>query len=149
MFASEGILTSRGGKTSHAAVVARGMGKCCVAGAEGIHVDVEKRIVIVGDTTERMFNDPARLPIVIDMIADSKEERQEAVDRLLPLQQKGFKALFEVMSPYPVVIRPLDPPIREFLPNEDMWVKLGWYARSPNSSNSPPTPTASPPWAPP
>ena len=196
-FASEGILTSRGGKTSHAAVVARGMGKCCVAGAEGIHVDVEKRIAIVGDTsfkegdmitldgtsgkvylgeiptvepefteelvtlltwadevarikvmansdtpvdarralkygavgiglarTERMFNDPARLPIVIDMIvAETKEERQEALDRLLPLQQKDFKALFEVMSPYPVVIRLLDPPIHEFLPNENVLVR--------------------------
>jgi phosphoenolpyruvate synthase/pyruvate phosphate dikinase len=171
----DGILTSRGGKTSHAAVVARGMGKCCVAGAEGIHVDVDKRIAIVGDTsfkegdmitldgtsgqvylgeiptvepeftdelvtllswadevarikvmansdtpvdakralkygavgiglarTERMFNDPARLPIVIDMIvADSQEERQEALDRLLPLQQQDFKSLFEVMAPYP------------------------------------------------
>ena len=50
-FASQGILTSRGGKTSHAAVVARGMGKCCVAGAEGIHVDVDRRIAIVGDTS--------------------------------------------------------------------------------------------------
>ncbi|WP_295581568.1 pyruvate, phosphate dikinase, partial [uncultured Lamprocystis sp.] len=196
-FASEGILTSRGGKTSHAAVVARGMGKCCVAGAEGIHVDVDKRIAIVGDTsfkegdmitldgtsgkvylgeiptvepeftdelvtllswadevarikvmansdtpvdakralkygavgiglarTERMFNDPARLPIVIDMIvADTKEERQEALDRLLPLQQQDFKSLFEVMAPYPVVIRLLDPPIHEFLPNENTLVR--------------------------
>ena len=193
-FASQGILTSRGGKTSHAAVVARGMGKPCVAGAEGIHVDVDKRLAIVGDhsfkegdmitidgttgkvylgeiptvepefteelttvlgwadevarlkvmansdtpvdarralkygavgiglaRTERMFNDPERLPIVIDMIvADTQEERQEALDRLLPLQQKDFKALFEVMSPYPVVIRLLDPPIHEFLPNENV-----------------------------
>ncbi|HYO17172.1 MAG TPA: PEP/pyruvate-binding domain-containing protein, partial [Dermatophilaceae bacterium] len=196
-FASEGILTSRGGKTSHAAVVARGMGKCCVAGAEGIHVDVDKRIAIVGDTsfkegdmitldgtsgkvylgeiptvepeftdelvtlltwadevarikvmansdtpvdakralkygavgiglarTERMFNDPARLPIVIDMIvADTQEERQAALDRLLPLQQQDFKSLFEVMAPYPVVIRLLDPPIHEFLPNENTLVR--------------------------
>jgi pyruvate,orthophosphate dikinase len=168
-----------------------------VAGAEGIHVDVDKRIAIVGDTsfkegdmitldgtsgkvylgeiptveqeftdelvtllswadevarikvmansdtpvdarralkygavgiglarTERMFNDPARLPIVIDMIvADTKEDRQEALDRLIPLQQKDFKALFEVMSPYPVVIRLLDPPIHEFLPNENVLVR--------------------------
>ncbi len=196
-FASEGILTSRGGKTSHAAVVARGMGKPCVAGAEGIHVDVEKRIAVVGDNsfkegdmitidgtsgkvylgeiptvepdftdelstllgwadevaeikvmansdtpvdarralkygavgiglarTERMFNDPARLPIVIDMIvAETTEERQDALDRLLPLQQQDFKALFEVMSPYPVVIRLLDPPIHEFLPNEHVLVR--------------------------
>uniref|UniRef100_UPI0025FBBD06 pyruvate, phosphate dikinase n=2 Tax=uncultured Thiodictyon sp. TaxID=1846217 RepID=UPI0025FBBD06 len=196
-FASQGILTSRGGKTSHAAVVARGMGKCCVAGAEGIHVDVDRRIAIVGDTsfkegdmitldgtsgkvylgeiptvepeftdelvtllswadevarikvmansdtpvdarralkygavgiglarTERMFNDPARLPIVIDMIvADTQEDRQAALDRLLPLQQQDFKSLFEVMSPYPVVIRLLDPPIHEFLPNENVLVR--------------------------
>ena len=62
---------------------------------------------------------PDRLPIVIEMIvADTQEERQEALDRLLPLQRKDFKALFEVMSPYPVTIRLLDPPIHEFLPNE-------------------------------
>jgi pyruvate,orthophosphate dikinase len=52
-FASQGILTSRGGKTSHAAVVARGMGKPCVAGAEGIHVDVRMRQAIVGDSVFR------------------------------------------------------------------------------------------------
>jgi pyruvate,orthophosphate dikinase len=191
-FASEGILTSRGGKTSHAAVVARGMGKPCVAGAEGIVVDVTRREAYVGETsfregeiitidgtsgkvylgaiptvepdfspelntlldwadekaslqvmanadtpedarsalkygavgiglarTERMFNDPARLPIVIEMIvADSPEERQAALDKLLPLQRSDFRELFEVMSPRPVTIRLLDPPIHEFLPDE-------------------------------
>jgi pyruvate, orthophosphate dikinase len=191
-FASQGILTSRGGKTSHAAVVARGMGKPCVAGAEGISVDVDRREAIVGsnrfkegdvvtidgttgkvylgeiptvepdftpelttllgwadeaaklkvlanaDTpddarralkygavgiglarTERMFNDVERLPIVIEMIvAETPEQRQAALDRLLPLQQKDFKSLFEVMSPYSVTIRLLDPPIHEFLPSE-------------------------------
>ncbi|MBK1701301.1 pyruvate, phosphate dikinase [Thiococcus pfennigii] len=191
-FASEGILTSRGGKTSHAAVVARGMGKPCVAGAEGIVVDVNRREAYVGETsfregqvitidgttgkvylgaiptvepdfspelntllawadevaslevmanadtpddarsalkygavgiglarTERMFNDPARLPIVIEMIvADSSEDRQAALDRLLPLQRSDFRELFEVMSPRPVTIRLLDPPIHEFLPDE-------------------------------
>jgi pyruvate, orthophosphate dikinase len=191
-FASQGILTSRGGKTSHAAVVARGMGKPCVAGAEGISVDVNRREAIVGDTrfkegdvitidgttgkvylgaiptvepdftpelstllawadeearlkvmanadtpddarralkygavgiglarTERMFNDPERLPIVIEMIvAESPEQRQAALDRLLPLQRKDFKELFEVMSPNPVTIRLLDPPIHEFLPSD-------------------------------
>ncbi len=193
-FASEGILTSRGGKTSHAAVVARGMGKPCVAGAEGISVDVNRREARVGlasfkegdvitidgtsgkvylgaiptvepdftpeldillgwademarlkvmanaDTpndarrsrrygavgiglarTERMFNDVARLPIVIEMIvAETPEQRQEALNRLLPLQRQDFRELFEVMSPYPVTIRLLDPPIHEFLPNEDV-----------------------------
>ena len=191
-FASQGILTARGGKTSHAAVVARGMGKPCVAGAEGISVNVARREAYAGDVairegdlitidgttgkvyqgqiptvepdfsaelntllgwadevarlkvlanadtptdarravkfgavgiglcrTERMFNDPARLPIVIEMIvADSPDERQAALDRLLPLQRADFKELFEVMSPNPVTIRLLDPPIHEFLPDE-------------------------------
>ena len=191
-FASEGILTSRGGKTSHAAVVARGMGKPCVAGAEGISVDVNRREARVGLTsfkegdvitldgtsgkvylgaiptvepdftpelntlldwaderarlkvmanadtpddarrartygavgiglarTERMFNDVERLPIVIEMIvAETPEARQAALDKLLPLQRKDFRELFEVMSPNPVTIRLLDPPIHEFLPDE-------------------------------
>ena len=192
-FASEGILTSRGGKTSHAAVVARGMGKPCVAGAEDIVVDVAVREAYIGDETiregdiitidgstgrvylgkiptveaefspelnrllswaddhaklevlanadtgadanralkygargiglcrtERMFNDVDRLPIVIDMIvAETPEERQEALDRLRPIQREDFKDLFETMSPYPVTIRLLDPPIHEFLPGEE------------------------------
>ena len=191
-FASKGILTSRGGKTSHAAVVARGMGKPCVAGAEGISVDVGRRVAYVGDTsfregdvitidgtsgkvylgsiptvepefspelgtllawadevamlkvmanadtpddalralkygavgiglarTERMFNDVDRLPIVIEMIvAETPEAREEALERLLPLQRADFQGLFEVMAPYPVTIRLLDPPIHEFLPAE-------------------------------
>jgi pyruvate,orthophosphate dikinase len=191
-FASEGILTSRGGKTSHAAVVARGMGKPCVAGAEGISVDVHRREAYVGDIvikegdvitidgsngyvylgeiptvepdftaelntllgwadettplkvlanadtahdasravkygargiglcrTERMFNDVERLPIVIDMImAENQQQRQAALDKLLPIQRSDFVAIFEAMSPYPVTIRLLDPPIHEFLPAE-------------------------------
>ncbi len=193
-FAAQGILTSRGGKTSHAAVVARGMGKPCVAGAEGISVDVHRREALVGETsfkegdvitidgsngkvylgeiatvepdftpelgtllgwadeaaklkvmanadtpddarralkygavgiglarTERMFNDVERLPIVIEMIvAETPEQRQAALDRLLPLQRKDFRELFEVMSPNPVTIRLLDPPIHEFLPDEQV-----------------------------
>jgi pyruvate,orthophosphate dikinase len=191
-FASEGILTSRGGKTSHAAVVARGMGKACVAGAEDITVDVSLREAYIGDQTihegdvitldgstgkvylgkvatveadfspelnrllswaddnatldvlanadtvqdasraikygargiglcrtERMFNDVDRLPIVVDMIvAETPEDRQAALDRLRPIQRDDFQELFEVMSPNPVVIRLLDPPIHEFLPSE-------------------------------
>ena len=191
-FASEGILTSRGGKTSHAAVVARGMGKPCVAGAEDITVDVSVREAYIGDETihegdiitldgttgkvflgmvptvdadfspelnhllswadeeakldvlanadtvndahqalkygargiglcrtERMFNDADRLPIVIDMIvAETEEERQQALDRLRPIQREDFQQLFEAMSPHPVTIRLLDPPIHEFLPSE-------------------------------
>jgi pyruvate,orthophosphate dikinase len=195
-FASQGILTSRGGKTSHAAVVARGMGKPCVAGAEGIHVDTHARKATIGDTiinegdlltidgttghiypgavpmveaeftddlktllswadqaarltvmanadsskdakralgygakgiglcrTERMFNAQDRLPIVLEMIvADTLEQRQEALDKLLPIQRSDFQALFEVMSPRPVTIRLLDPPIHEFLPSESQLV---------------------------
>jgi len=191
-FAAEGVLTSRGGKTSHAAVVARGMGKPCVAGAEGIVVDVEKHTAQVGDTklhegdvitidggtgnvylgeidtvppvfsdelrtilswadeiaklkimsnadtveaatqaldygamgiglcrTERMFNASDRLPLVIDMIlAKDVEARQQALDILRPIQRGDFKDLFKIMSPRPVTIRLLDPPIHEFLPNE-------------------------------
>ena len=191
-FAAEGILTSRGGKTSHAAVVARGMGKPCVAGAEGIVVDVNLRLAHVGDAvlregdvitldgatgmvypgaiptikahfpeelktllgwadeiadlkvmanadtpdaarvareygamgiglcrTERMFNASDRLPIVIDMIlADTEEDRKVALDRLLPIQRSDFVDLFSVMSPDPVTVRLLDPPMHEFLPTE-------------------------------
>ena len=191
-FAAEGVLTSRGGKTSHAAVVARGMGKPCVAGAEGIKVDVEKHVAHIGDTvlhegdvitidggngyvylgeiptvppkfsddlrtllswadeyaqlkimtnadtidaatkasdygamgiglcrTERMFNAQDRLPIVIDMIiAADKVARQDALDRLRPIQRGDFKEILKIMAPKPVTIRLLDPPIHEFLPNE-------------------------------
>ncbi len=191
-FASEGILTSRGGKTSHAAVVARGMGKPCVAGAEGIVVDVGLRLAHVGEhiihegdvitldgatgmvylgaiptippqfsddleellgwadeaadlkvmanadtpeaarkareygamgiglcRTERMFNASDRLPIVVDMIlANNKEDRIAALDRLLPIQRTDFVDLFSVMSPNPVTVRLLDPPMHEFLPTE-------------------------------
>lgn len=191
-FASQGILTSRGGKTSHAAVVARGMGKPCVAGAEGIHIDTRLRQAVVGtnqfsegdvitidgtsgavylgeismieaafshelvtllswadeaakllvmanaDTpvdakksrefgakgiglcrTERMFNDPSRLPVVVDMIiAGSRDERLLALGKLLPIQREDFRQIFEVMAPFPVTIRLLDPPIHEFLPTE-------------------------------
>ncbi len=191
-FAAEGILTSRGGKTSHAAVVARGMGKPCVAGAEGIVVDVALRLARVGEhvlhegdvitldgatgmvylgaiptippqfssdlekllgwaddaadmkvmanadtpeaarkareygamgiglcRTERMFNASDRLPIVIDMIlADNREERVAALDRLMPIQRADFVELFSVMAPDPVTVRLLDPPMHEFLPTE-------------------------------
>lgn len=191
-FAAQGILTSRGGKTSHAAVVARSMGKPCVAGAEGINVDARAGKAYIGtnvlgegdiltvdgttgrvylgdiptvepefsdeletllkwaddtaalkvmanaDTpvdaeravrygamgiglcrTERMFNAADRLPIVVEMIlADTPEDRQSALDRLLPIQRADFKSLFSVMSPRPVTVRLLDPPMHEFLPTE-------------------------------
>jgi len=191
-FAAQGVLTSRGGKTSHAAVVARGMGKACVAGAEDIKVDVRSRIAMVGDIlikegdlitidgsngniylgriptippsfseelktllswadsiaklrvhanvdtpetarlaasygakgvglcrTERMFNAADRLPLVVDMIlAQNTEEREAALAKLFPIQRDDFQQLFEAMSPHPVTVRLLDPPMHEFLPNE-------------------------------
>ena len=196
-FASQGILTARGGKTSHAAVVARGMGKPCVAGAEGITVDVQMRKAFVGDhtisegdlitidgttgdvylgevqmieadfsseletllgyadetarlsvmanadtphdaeralkygamgiglcRTERMFNDQERLPVVIEMIvAETIEDREAALEKLLPMQREDFKGIFKAMAPRPVTIRLLDPPIHEFLPSEKQLVE--------------------------
>ena len=192
-FASQGILTSRGGKTSHAAVVARSMGKPCVSGCEAIQInDMAKEAVISGVTlregdmvtidgstgnvylgivptiepefvedllvllewademaelkvmanadtpeavgkakkygavgiglcrTERMFNQPERLPIVQEMIlAETPEERQAALDRLLPFQRDDFKEIFRIMDGLPVTVRLLDPPIPEFLPSDD------------------------------
>ncbi len=196
-FASEGILTSRGGKTSHAAVVARGMGKPCVAGAEGIRVDVQMRKAFIGDSTisegdmitidgtigdvylgeapmieaefsaeldtllgwadekarlqvmanadtpddaakarqlgaqgiglcrtERMFNAVERLPVVVEMIlAETAAARQAALDKLLPIQRADFKGMLKTMSPNPVTVRLLDPPIHEFLPSADQLVE--------------------------
>jgi pyruvate, orthophosphate dikinase len=190
-FAAQAILTSRGGKTSHAAVVARGMGKPCVSGADAIQIDVRARSATIGDRvlregdvitvdgstgnvyagriatmeaelfdeltvllgwadevarlkvmanadtpgdaararkygavgiglcrTERMFNDVHRLPIVQDMIlAATAEERQAALDRLLPIQREDFKGIFRAMAGLPVTIRLLDPPMHEFLPS--------------------------------
>ena len=74
--------------------------------------------------TERMFNDSARLPIVIEMIvADTTGDRQAALDKLLPIQREDFKGIFKVMAPRPVTIRLLDPPIHEFLPSEQQLVE--------------------------
>jgi len=189
-FAAQGIVTSRGGKTSHAAVVARGMGKACIAGAEEIKIDVKLRQAIIGEIhlregdmitidggsgniypgkipmieacfsqdlktllswadeiatikvhanvdtpenakiaadygamgiglcrTERMFNASERLPIVIEMIlANDPQDRQRALDKLLPIQREDFRQLFKAIYPHPVTIRLLDPPMHEFLP---------------------------------
>jgi pyruvate,orthophosphate dikinase len=203
MLVAKGILTARGGATSHAAVVARGLGLPCVAGCEGIRVSDEERLfrVVGSDTiiregdeisidgatgevfagiiktvdpdfdkednlkklldwadqfrklgvwanadyprdakravifgaegiglcrTEHMFMEQERLPIVQRMIlAESKEERQAALDQLLPFQRSDFKGIFEAMvnprtgEGYPVVIRLIDPPLHEFLPSYD------------------------------
>jgi pyruvate,orthophosphate dikinase len=189
-FQAQGILTSRGGKTSHAAVVARGMGKPCVSGCEQIVIDDKARSAIIGETTlhegdvitidggtghvyagevptveatfsgelvtllawadrearlqvmanadtpedatrarefgavgiglvrtERMFNSTDRLPIMQEMIlAETLEERQAALDRLLPIQRSDFKGIFKAMKGLPVTVRLLDPPMHEFLP---------------------------------
>ncbi|MBI4190657.1 MAG: pyruvate, phosphate dikinase [Betaproteobacteria bacterium] len=192
-FAAVGVLTSRGGKTSHAAVVARGMGKPCVSGCEAIVINVRERVARVGGTllhegdtitidgtsghvfageiptvepeftaeletllewadqtarlkvmanadtprdaararrfgahgiglcrTERMFNDVDRLPIVQDMIlAETRADRQAALDKLLPIQRDDLRGIFRVMNGLPVTIRLLDPPIHEFLPTAE------------------------------
>ncbi|MEN3312930.1 MAG: pyruvate, orthophosphate dikinase [Actinomycetota bacterium] len=187
---SAGILTAHGGMTSHAAVVARGMGKPCVAGCEGLSIDIDARTITVGDRTlsegdlltidggtgaviagevplvapevnddlqtildwgdvhrtlkvranadtpedaakarefgaegiglcrtEHMFMADDRLPVVREMIlADGEEGRRQALDKLLPMQQSDFEAIFEAMAGLPVTIRLLDPPLHEFLP---------------------------------
>ncbi len=191
--AATGILTAHGGMASHAAVVARGMGKPCVAGCaalvidesaarctigglvvregELITVDGSSGRVIVGaadlvepehnvdletvlawadryrtlgvranaDTpadaqrarqfgaegiglcrTEHMFFGEERLPVVQEMIlAEDEASRRAALDRLLPFQQSDFEAMFEAMEDLPVTVRLLDPPLHEFLPDED------------------------------
>ena len=185
-----GILTAHGGMTSHAAVVARGMGKPCVAGCEGLSIDIDARTITVGDQTlkegdlltidggtgavivgevplvapevnddletilgwgdehrtlkvranadtpedaakarefgaqgiglcrtEHMFMAEDRLPVVREMIlADNEDGRRKALDKLLPMQQGDFEAIFEAMAGLPVTIRLLDPPLHEFLP---------------------------------
>jgi pyruvate,orthophosphate dikinase len=197
MAAAQGILTARGGMTSHAAVVARGMGKCCVAGAEDIKVFENKKyfkvngrqikkgdwITLDGSTgeifagkipvidpvlggnfkkfmswvdeykkigvrtnadtpndsrvaisfgaegiglcrTEHMFFEADRIKAVRKMIvAGNREEREKALAKLLPMQRKDFVEIFKVMNGLPVTIRLLDPPLHEFLPNEDADIK--------------------------
>ena len=193
MHAAQGILTVRGGMTSHAAVVARGMGTCCVSGCGEIEIDEEKKEFKLGgytfhegdyisldgttgkiykgdiktneasvsgdfgrvmgwadefrtlkvrtnaDTpadakkarelgaegiglcrTEHMFFDPERIAAFREMIcSDTVEEREEALDKILPYQQNDFKALYEALEGNPVTIRFLDPPLHEFVPTED------------------------------
>jgi len=199
MAVAQGILTARGGMTSHAAVVARGMGKCCVAGCEEIKVDEKNRefkvdrlvfkegdlITLDGSTgkvikgvvpmldpelssdfeklmqwadeartlgvranadtpkdakvarklgaegiglcrTEHMFFGEDRLPFVQKMIlADNREEREKFTRKLGPMQKEDFKGIFKEMEGLPVIIRLLDPPLHEFLPNyEDLLVEI-------------------------
>lgn len=191
--AAQAILTSRGGMTSHAAVVARGMGKACICGCDALKIDVKAKqfkvdekvinygdiITIDGSTgeimlgeipmiepqlsdefqlllawadqerkigvranadnpedaqkafefgaggiglcrTEHMFMDLKRIPIVQKMIlAEKYNERKEALDELLPMQQSDFEGIFEAMQGFPVTIRLLDPPLHEFLPDKE------------------------------
>lgn len=198
MVVAEGILTARGGMTSHAAVVARGMGKCCVAGCSEIRVSEDAKTLVIGkerfvegdyisldgtvgavykgkiDTvipelsgdfgtimkwadeirtlkvranadnprdaaqavefgaegiglcrTEHMFFEEDRIPAVQRMIiADTEDERREALKFLLPYQKSDFKGIFEVMGDRPVTIRLLDPPLHEFLPHTKDEIKL-------------------------
>ena len=197
MKASQGILTVRGGMTSHAAVVARGMGTCCVSGCGDINMDEENKkftlagkefhegdyISIDGSTgniydgaiptvdatiageferimswadkfrtlkvrtnadtpadakkarelgaegiglcrTEHMFFEEDRIAAFREMIcADTVEEREAALDKILPYQQGDFKALYEALEGCPVTIRFLDPPLHEFVPTEEEDIK--------------------------
>ncbi|MFX1320944.1 MAG: pyruvate, phosphate dikinase [Promethearchaeota archaeon] len=190
LYASSGVLTQFGGKTSHAAVVARGMGKPAVVGAQDVEIDEENKEFRVGDMvvsegdwitidgtlgrviegkvplvepvikgeflellemcdtikrlgvranadtptdaqkaiefgaegiglcrTEHMFMDASRLPIVQNMImARTIEERQDALNKILPMQKGDFLEIFKIMEGKPVTIRLLDPPLHEFLP---------------------------------
>ena len=193
MKSAQGILTVRGGMTSHAAVVARGMGTCCVSGCGDIKMDEEnKRFTLAGkefhegdaisldgttgniydgiiptvdatiagefgrimgwadkyrklgvrtnaDTpadakkarelgaegiglcrTEHMFFEEDRIAAFREMIcSDTVEEREEALDKILPYQQGDFEALYEALEGNPVTIRFLDPPLHEFVPTTD------------------------------
>src|SRR5207249_3795511 len=117
--AAQAVLTARGGMTSHAAIVARGMGKTCVVGATEIEVDaaggrfrangrVVKRgqVLTVDGTTGREM-----------IVAPDETERRRALAKLLPMQRGDFEGIFEAMAGYPVTIRLLDPPLHEFLPH--------------------------------
>ncbi len=192
MHAAEGVLTVRGGMTSHAAVVARGMGTCCVSGCSDISINEDEKVFELGghtyhegdyisldgstgkiydgdiktqeatisgnfgrimewadsfrklkvrtnaDTpedaanavkygaegiglcrTEHMFFNPDRIPKIRRMIlARTVQEREKALNELIPFQKSDFKALYEVMEGRPVTIRFLDPPLHEFVPTE-------------------------------
>ena len=197
MHVSEGFLTARGGMTSHAAVVARGMGKCCVSGCKALEIHEEdgyfrlngnvyrlgdwisldgstgaiygERIPTVPATisgnfekfmnwcdeirtlkirtnadspadakqarefgaegiglcrTEHMFFDANRITAMREMIvADTKEKRVKALNKILPMQRDDFENIFEAMGNYPVTVRYLDPPLHEFLPSDPDEIK--------------------------
>ena len=190
---ANGILTARGGMTSHAAVVARGMGKCCVSGAGELRIDYKSRTLTIGDEvlkegdwvslngstgelyagsiatidaelsgyfgklmeladkysrmyvrtnadtphdsqvardfgakgiglcrTEHMFFEGEKIIAMREMIlAEDLKGREEALERLLPIQQKDFEGIFEAMHDLPVTVRLLDPPLHEFVPHDE------------------------------
>ena len=198
MKAAQGILTVRGGMTSHAAVVARGMGTCCVSGCGDIMMDEEnKKFELAGKTyhegdwlsldgstgniydgamptvdanvggdfgrimawadkfrrlkvrtnadtpadaararslgaqgiglcrTEHMFFEGDRIAAIREMIcSDTKEQREKALAKLLPMQQGDFEGIYEAMEGCPVTIRFLDPPLHEFVPTEEADIEL-------------------------
>ena len=198
MSVANGILTARGGMTSHAAVVARGMGKCCISGDGALHVDYKNRTVTVNEVTwhegdwisldgstgeifsgqvptqnaelsgdfgelmkmadkfrrleiranadtpgeaevarrfgatgiglcrtEHMFFEGDRIIAVREMIlADDEAGRRKALAKLLPMQRGDFEGLFREMSGHPVTIRLLDPPLHEFVPQEEAAQKV-------------------------
>ena len=117
---AQGILTVRGGQTSHAAVVARGMGTCCVSGCGDIKMDeAAKRFTLAGKT----FGE-GRIDAFREMIcSETTEERERALAKIEPMQQGDFEALFEALDGYPVTIRFLDPPLHEFVPTEEEDIK--------------------------
>ena len=193
MHSAAGILTSTGGMTSHAAVVARGWGKCCVAGAGDVQIDAKaKKITVAGQTfgakdvisidgstgevyagelgtvepklsgdfgtvmkwadkyrklgirtnaeetadaerarkfgaegiglcrTEHMFFGGERILAMREMIvAETKDDREAALKKLLPIQRKDFEGIFKAMKGLPVTVRLLDPPLHEFVPHDD------------------------------
>ncbi len=169
MHAAAGVLTMRGGMTSHAAVVARGMGTCCVSGCGDMHVhEAEKYFELGGheihegqrimdwadkyrklqvrtnaDTpadaqnavrlgaegiglcrTEHMFFNPERIPKIRKMIlSDTTEEREAALNELIPFQKEDFKGIYKAMEGRPVTIRFLDPPLHEFVPTTEPEIK--------------------------
>ena len=197
MVASQGILTARGGRTSHAAVVARGMGTCCVAGCGAINLNEEKHEFTLGENTfhegdyisldgntgkiykgdiktvdatvsgdfgrimdwadkyrtlkvrtnadnprdtkkalelgaegiglcrtEHMFFDADRIPKIRKMIlSETVEDREKALNELIPYQKGDFKAMYKELKGLPMTVRYLDPPLHEFLPTEEEDIK--------------------------
>ena len=204
MKAAQGILTVRGGMTSHAAVVARGMGKCCVSGCGAINMDeANKQFTLAGKTyhegdwmsldgstgniydgamptvdanvggdfgrimawadkfrrlkvrtnadtpadaararslgaqgiglcrTEHMFFEADRIAAVREMIlADTKEQREKALAKILPMQQGDFEAMYKALEGKPMTVRYLDPPLHEFVPHVDMKEEIDELAKN-------------------